>query len=167
MISWRKILIIGHGGHGKDTFAKLLDDMWDFRYTSTSKMALDLFMWDKLKDKYNYSSPSDCYSDRVNKREEWFEAISDYNKDDETRLVRAVLNNGNCCVGVRDKREFLACKAKKIFDLVIWVDASDRLDKEPVSSFDILKSDADIIIDNNSDINSLIEKAKRVGRLLF
>lgn len=165
MISWVKILIIGHARHGKDTFAKLLEDIWGITTSSSSNTALNLFMWDKLKDKYN--SPQECYLDRVNNREIWYNSISEYNKNDKTRLAKDILKLTNCYVGMRSREEFLACKSENLFHLVIWVDASERLKQESNKSFNILKSDADIIIDNNSDLDSLKEKAKRIGRLLF
>jgi hypothetical protein len=165
MISWVKVLIIGHARHGKDTFAKLLEDIWGIKSSSSSDIALNLFMWDILKVRYN--SPEECYLDRVNNREIWYKSICDYNQNDKTRLAKDILKVSNCYVGMRDKEEFLACKSENLFDLVIWVDASERLETESSKSFNILKSDADIIIDNNSDLNSLREKAKRIGRLLF
>ena len=40
-----------------------------------------------------------------------------------------------------------------LFDLIVWVDASDRLPLEPATSFNIDKSCADIIINNNGTLD--------------
>lgn len=54
-----------------------------------------------------------------------------------------------------------------IFDLIIWVDASGRLPLEDASSFNIDKSCADIIIDNNDDFESFKTKVIRLGKTLL
>jgi len=54
-----------------------------------------------------------------------------------------------------------------LFDLIIWVDATGRLPEEPASSFDIDKSCADIIIENNLSYDIFRERVIRFGRILF
>jgi hypothetical protein len=51
--------------------------------------------------------------------------------------------------------------------LIIWVDASERLPLEHVSSFNIKKSDADIIIENNGTYDEFKEKVIRLGNTLI
>lgn len=53
------------------------------------------------------------------------------------------------------------------FDLVIWVDASERLPEEDVSSFNIDKSCADIIIENNGSFEAFKAKVSRLGKTLL
>lgn len=55
----------------------------------------------------------------------------------------------------------------KVFDLIVWVDASERMPQEDASSFNIDKSCADIIIENNGSFESFKEKAIRLGNTLF
>jgi len=47
------------------------------------------------------------------------------------------------------------------------VDACERLPLEPKDSFNIDKSCADIIIDNNYDLDSLYKKVIRLGKIMF
>jgi hypothetical protein len=54
-----------------------------------------------------------------------------------------------------------------IFDLVVWVDASDRLPAEDASSFNIDKSCADIIIENNGTLEEFKVKVSRFGKTLL
>jgi len=68
---------------------------------------------------------------------------------------------------MRDKAEFDECVKQKLFDLIIWVDASKRLPLEPGTSFNISVSDADIVVENNGTYEEFVEKAKRIGKLLF
>ena len=54
-----------------------------------------------------------------------------------------------------------------IFDLIIWVDASNRLPMEDASSFNIDKSCADIIIENDGTYEQFKEKVIRLGKVLI
>lgn len=161
------ILIIGHARHGKDTFAELLNQYFGMTFLSSSIAASEIFLYDKLKHKYGYSSPEECFSDRVNHRDEWYQEICNYNLNDKARLAKDILKKADCYVGMRDNLEFKSCKEQNIFDLIIWVDASGRLPLEPETSFNISKSESDIIIDNNGDLEQLKNKTKRLGRILM
>ncbi len=54
-----------------------------------------------------------------------------------------------------------------LFDVIIWVDASERLPLEDPSSFDIDKTCADIIIENNGTYDEFLDKALRIGSILI
>jgi len=68
-----KLLIIGHARHGKDTLAELLRDTFELKFVSSSQAASDIFIFDELKDKYGYTTPEECFEDRVNHRAEWYD----------------------------------------------------------------------------------------------
>lgn len=152
--------------HGKDSMSEILRDNLDFKFMSSSQAAADIFIYDLLKEKYGYKTSEECFEDRVNHRAEWYQLICDYNKDDRTSLARGILELANCYVGMRDRDEILACMRDGLFDLIVWVDASERLPSEDVSSFNIDKSCADIIIDNNSTFEAFKERVIRFGKTL-
>lgn len=162
-----KILILGNGRHGKDTLAELFNQYFGLTFMSSSQASADFFLYNQLKDKYGYTSSEECFEDRVNHREEWYQAICNYNKDNRARLAQDILSRSNCYVGMRDKEEFNECVKQKLFDLIIWVDASKRLPLEPGTSFNINMSDADIIVENNGTYEEFVEKSKRIGKILF
>ncbi len=64
------ILIIGHGRHGKDTLAELIQVYTGFTFKSSSESAAEIFIYDALKEKYGYKSFIECYEDRHNHRAE-------------------------------------------------------------------------------------------------
>jgi dephospho-CoA kinase len=161
-----KLLIVGNARHGKDTMSEILRDNLDFKFISSSQAAADIFIYDLLKEKYGYKTSEECFEDRINHRAEWYQLICDYNKDDRTSLARGILELANCYVGMRDRDEILACMKDGLFDLIVWVDASERLPSEDVSSFNIDKSCADIIIDNNSTFEAFKERVIRFGKTL-
>jgi hypothetical protein len=68
---------------------------------------------------------------------------------------------------MRDRDEIEECLRQEIFDLVIWVDASERLPEEDASSFNIDKSCADIIIENNGTFEEFKAKVSRLGKTLL
>ena len=162
-----KILILGNGRHVKDTLAELFNQHFGLTFMSSSQASADFFLYNQLKDKYGYTTSEECFEDRVNHREEWYQAICDYNKDNRARLAQDILSRSDCYVGMRDKEEFNECVKQKLFDLIIWVDASKRLPLEPGTSFNINMSDADIIVENNGTFEEFVEKSKRIGKALF
>jgi len=162
-----KLLILGSARHGKDTFAEVLNEEFGLKYQSSSQASADIFLYEALKDKYGYKTPEECFEDRVNHRAEWKQMICDYNKDDKAKLAKEILKNSDCYVGMRDRSEINECMEQGLFDIIVWVDASGRLPEEPASSFDIDKSCADIIIENNGTFESFKEKVIRFGKILY
>jgi dephospho-CoA kinase len=161
-----KLLIIGHARHGKDSLAEILNEHFGLKFISSSQACADIFIYDTLKEKYGYKTPEECYEDRMNRRQEWYEMICEYNKDDKARLAKEILKYNNTYVGMRDSSEIKECLKQGLFDLVIWVEASKRLPMESSNSFNITPSDADIIVDNNGTYEEFKEKTLRLGSLL-
>jgi len=162
----KKYLILGHARHGKDTFAEILNEHYGFKYKSSSVAASEIFLYDTLKEQYGYTSPEECFEDRVNHRAEWHNLICDYNKDDRARLAKSILKQADCYVGMRSGEEIKECKKQNLFKLIIWVDASDRLPLESSDSFDIDISMADIIVPNNGTYEEFKERVLRLGEIL-
>lgn len=162
-----RLLILGSARHGKDTFAEIMNEEFGLTFKSSSQSAADIFLYDALKDKYGYTTPEECFEDRVNHRAEWKDMICDYNKDDRARLAKDILKNSDCYVGMRDREEIKECLKQNLFDLIIWVDASERLPLEDSSSFDIDKTCADIMIENNGTYEEFRDKSIRLGKILF
>jgi len=144
-----KLLVIGNARHGKDTLAELLQEEFG------------------LKGKYGYETPEQCFEDRINHRPEWYQMICDYNKNDQARLAKGILSLTDCYVGMRDRDEITECVKQGLFDLIIWVDASERLPLESKESFNIDKSCADIIVDNNGTFQEFKARVSRLGKIIM
>lgn len=141
-----KVLILGSARHGKDTVAEMLRDQHGFRFSSSSMFCAERIMmpaFEMLRAEVGdestpvYDSPEECYEDRVNWRKFWYDHIQAYNATDPSRLAREMLAAGNdMYVGMRSAMEF--AEARKLFDVILWVDASGRgLPPEGRDSFDI------------------------------
>ncbi len=118
-----KILILGHGRHGKDTAAEILCEKAGLTFTSSSEAALAA-IWDSLQHVCKYASKQAAFEDRANKRELWKSLISLYNTPDPTALTRSILAKSDVYVGMRGNEEYQA--TKHLFDHTLWIDASGR-----------------------------------------
>jgi len=150
-----KLLVIGHGRHGKDTVCEILRDHYGYSFESSSKFCSRLFIFDMLEDKYGYADEEQCYADRHNHRQEWYEAICDYNVPDASRLGREIFKEHDIYCGLRNKKEFHAMKNTDVFEYAIWVDRSDHLPPEAKTSMSLEQWMADYTIDNNGSLEEL------------
>jgi len=165
----KKLLVIGHARHGKDTVAQILKDGWDLNFCSSSLAAAEKVIMPKLmKDSFGnpYNSVEDCFADRINHRATWKNLITEYNTPDKTRLAREIMTKNDIYVGMRCNIELGECRVCGLFDAIIWVDASYRKEPEPVSSNTITIDSADYIIDNNGSISDLILETFKMMRWL-
>lgn len=132
-----RLLILGHARHGKDTVAELLRDNHGYTFASSSYFLAEVAVRPALAAKgITYHTLDECYADRVNHRAAWYDAISEYNGEDPSRLAKAILAEHAIYVGMRSNREYEA--ARPLFDAVLWVNAYERTGMaEPRSSMDI------------------------------
>lgn len=157
-----KLLIIGHGRHGKDTVAANISQHFGMTFMSSSQAAADIFIYDALKDKYGYETPEQCYADRANHRKEWHDLICEYNKKDKARLAKEILKKDDIYVGMRSDEELEECLNQSLFHWVIGV-YDPRKPHEPSDSFDIdLWEKADFIIPNAGSLWDLRVKVFRI-----
>ena len=162
-----KVLIIGHGRHGKDTLAEIFQEHFGLKFMASSQAASDIFIYDELKDVYGYESSLECFEDRSNHRAEWYRMICNYNKNDKARLAKDILSINDCYVGMRDEPEIQECLNQGLFDLIIWVDASERHPQESAESFNIKKSVADVVVYNNGTLEEFTKKAINLGKIIY
>lgn len=146
-----KLLILGHGRHGKDTVAEMLQDLTGLTFCSSSLACAEKVVYPALKDLHGYHSVEECFNDRHNHRDEWKRLISAYNYADKARLAKEILAENDCYVGMRSKDEYNA--AKPLFDHVVWVDAGGRLPDDPTMT--IQYNFEMIFLDNNRGLKEL------------
>ena len=159
-----KLFIVGHGRHGKDTVAEFIQKNYGLTFESSSMFCAEHVVTPWLeKMGITYDSLEECYEDRANHRQDWYEAIRSYNKEDESRLSRAIFAKYDMYVGIRSRVEFL--ESRHLSDLSIWVESSKRYSGiDPTCK--ILQRDCDIMIDNNGMIPDLEEKLTRFFDLM-
>lgn len=153
-----RFFIFGHAQHGKDTACEYLLKKYGIKYESSSLFAAKKFLFEQMKEEHGYQTLEQCYADRVNHRQYWYENIRDYNDPDRARLAREIFKEASIYCGIRDRDEFNAINQAGLVDLAIWVDASDRKPLEPSSSLKLTRDDADIIIDNNGTLTQFYDR---------
>lgn len=153
-----RLLIVGHGRHGKDTVCEILRDKYGFTFESSSKFCSKKFIFNKIKDFHGYATEEECYNDRHNHRELWYTLISTYCKKDPARLGREIFQEFDIYCGLRNKREFHSMRNQGVFDYVIWVDRSEHLPPEPIESMSLETWMADFVIDNNGTLEDLEDR---------
>jgi dephospho-CoA kinase len=160
-----KILIIGHARHGKTTVAEMILEEYNLTFKDSSMASAEIFIYDELKTKYGYKTFEECYEDRKQHRDEWFNLICEYNIPDKTRLATEILNRASVYVGMRANDELQACIENNIFDYIIGV-YTHRMPEEPKSSFDIdLWKECDFIIPNDGTIEDLRNKINKLHKI--
>lgn len=152
-----KLLIIGHGRHGKDTVAEMISNKMGLTFASSSEFVGHKCIW-PLWGQERYEDFNAMFEDRVTpeNRVVWGNLISAYNTPDKSRTAYEMLNEGNdMYVGMRRFDEYQACVDKNLFDHVIWVDACKRLPLEAKASNEMESKHADLVIDNNGPEENL------------
>lgn len=162
-----KIMLMGEGDCGKGTLCKFVQKEYGITAKSSSEHACEVFMFDQLKDKYGYKTPQECHADRRNHRTEWYDGIYDFNKEKLTALGEDLYSKYDIYDGVRHKDEFAAMKAEGLFDIAIWIDASERTEGESESSMSVTIDMADIVILNNGTEEEYIPKIKALFDVLL
>lgn len=169
-----RILLIGHGRHGKDTVAEILRDRYRYTFTSSSLFCAEHVMIPAFRAiGVEYHSARHCFDERHGSsahagdhRTFWFETIKAYCTPDKGRLAREIFAAGNdLYVGIRDTGELLA--AQQLGNVVtVWVDASCRVEPEQASSMNLTPDMADHMLDNNGTLGELKARVDElVGRL--
>ena len=154
-----KLMILGYARHGKDTVADILVKTFGMRKKDSSQFAGKQVMMPYFASKgINYASWDECYADRVNHRQEWFEQIKAYNTPDEARLAREIYAVSDIYVGIRRAEEFDAIKKEGLFDYSIWVDRSDFEKPESATSNTMSIDMADYVLDNNGTLKQLVTR---------
>lgn len=146
-----RMLIIGHGRHGKDTVAEMLVEIAGLTFASSSEFAAEKAVYPLVSDLY--PDWRACFEDRANHRALWHHAIAAYNLRPGPMLAEQILQDHNIYVGMR-KRDELE-RSRHLFDVIAWVDRSEHLPPEPPESNELCADDADWLIDNNGDLEQL------------
>lgn len=153
-----RMMVVGHGRHGKDTAAEILRDNFGASFVSSSWFMAERVVFPYFNETQpgRYSSAQECYDDRANERATWFNLIAASNAADLTTLGRAIFKEYDLYVGNRNAREFHALRNAGVFDIAIWIDACERLEyREPRTSLTIEPWMCDYVVDNNGTLADL------------
>ena len=157
-----KLLIIGHGGHGKDALGEILARDFGLKGVSSSEFAAQKAVYPLVPDLY--ADWRACYLDRRAHRALWYHAIRAYNLRPGPSLAAQILAAHDIYTGMRSRAELEG--SRDLFDAVIWVDRSKHVPPEPAGSMELSAADADLVIDNNGTLEDLAAEAARLMAFL-
>ena len=153
-----KILILGHGGHGKDEVAKIISNAYSLSFSSSSQAFIEIDeAFSLLRQVTSLKSKKAIFEERRCYRELLSLAISLYNTPDKTALVKHILKTNDIYVGLRCPLEYEP--SKHMFDLILWVQRP-RFSLEKTMLIEYNPMEMEIVI-NDGSIDSL--KGKVLG----
>lgn len=133
------VLICGDGGSGKDTVAKLIQQIWGLPYKSSTSYVAAQMMWPQVQqgvfetefawkdsiERDAFKDLDDFYNQRSNHRRFWADWIDRYNRlsiSGAQLYIDSVKAGNHILTGLRKVHEVTAFQATGIPDLSIWVD---------------------------------------------
>ncbi len=149
-----KVLILGHGQHGKNYAAEIIGKRYGLRFGDSSLEAFGAIK-PELKILFPDEDDETLYQNRRQNRILWKRLIKRFNTPDRARLTRQILKKYDGYVGLRDLDEYMATRS--LYDLIIWIDASARKPEDESMS---IKYDSKrmIIINNNCSKDNLLKE---------
>lgn len=156
----KKLMILGHARHGKDTVAEIIADYKKIKHRPSSWYIARNIVYPILADKYGYQSTIECFQDRANHRKEWQQIIDDVCGDDSALVIRMVLKNQDIYTGCRNINQYFKAKEESLFDYTIWVNGFSRAFEDPTMK--ITSDVADYIIYNDGTLYELKKKVYKM-----
>lgn len=150
-----RILIVGHGRCGKDTFGPMLAEAMGLRWAGTFSKYLTPFVAERLG-----ISEEEAYETRHQRREEWRRIGDEVRNGDPLALAKLAFAAGEISGGARSLVEIEALR--DYCDHIIWIVRS--VPPDPTLEFDA--GWADIVVDNNGSLEELQETAKELAEAL-
>lgn len=152
-----KLIVCGHGRHGKDTVCEILKTDYGINFKSSSEFVGKKAVYPYFQNhKPNlYKCWEECFEDRHRYRKLWYDLITDYNTPDLARMGKELFREYDMYCGIRNIEEFRELERQNVFDVSIWVDASERLPMENHTSNTIKETDCNHTIDNNGSLEDL------------
>ena len=155
-----KLMVCGYGEHGKDEACRYIAEKTTLRYKlSTSEMFAEI-VFAAVGAHMGYKNVQECWDDRRNHRQLWYEIIVDQNAN--LRVYHAHLLMTDILNGIRNPAEFKQLLQENIVQLAIWVDASVRKASTISSECKITPDMCHVYIDNNRDLPYLYSQLDSV-----
>jgi hypothetical protein len=154
-----KILILGHGGHGKDEVANILANIHGLWVLSSSECAFELIRYELqlslAAEGFFVDSHTALWNTKFSHRELWRKLIKNYNTPNLDRLTKQILFEFECdiYIGMRDADEYEA--SKHHFDRILYVDAWPRVERNDPSMKIEFNPKEMFRIDNSGSLNEL------------
>src|SRR5262245_29765645 len=116
MAGWKRVMVVGHSGAGKDTACRILAEVTHLRFAGTTSDCLARHVAARLG-----VSVEQAYRSRHANRNLWHRVGNELRRLDPGRLARESLEHAEITGGVRGIEEIEACRREGLVDLVVWI----------------------------------------------
>jgi hypothetical protein len=169
----KKLCIVGHGRHGKDTIADWFDEWTDLVHPGSLSWFLATAMVGRREfppgfdakvlaiEVDPFSVVRRLWNRRHDDREFWKAYGTRLREREPGILIKTALGHGDMVVGCRDKAEIDYLRSENLVDLIIWVERAG-FEKDPTIEFG--PEVADIVILNDTDVAGLTNKVERLAK---
>ncbi len=151
-----RILVVGHGGAGKDTACAYLAGVTHLRFAGSTSRYLAKDVAARLG-----VSEEQAYRTRHRDRNLWHRVGNEVRRQDPGRLVRESLANAEIVAGVRGREEVLACRREGLVDLIVWID-NNRVPRDSTVTFG--PEDCDLVVPNHGSLEEFHRRLLRLAR---
>lgn len=148
----KKLLIVGHGRHGKDEAAMHLSKITPLRYAGSCSWAVLPLMAEYLN-----IHPQQAWETRHQMRELWKSHCDELRRFNPARLMARALQSGDIVTGCRQLVELEAAKSQKIVDYILWI---ERPGTPTDPTVDFGPEHADEILTNDGSLTHFHEKLR-------
>ena len=159
----KRVLFVGHAQHGKDTAGETLAAATGWKNAGTTSLYLAEHVAKRLGIPAHeaYLQRRRSEADRML----WRQIGDEIRASDPALLVREALRHGSITGGCRGLPEIAAVARESLVDLIVWVDAGDRLPPDVTMEFG--PEWADVVVTNNGDEERFKQKIQRLGAALL
>jgi len=161
----KRVVFVGLGRAGKDTACDELSRATGWKNAGTTSVYLTLFVATRTG-----TNPVLAYNNRHRNRGTWRRLGDEMRRDDPARLVRDALAVGPITGGCRARVEIQAVRRESLADLIVWIDAEERLKREGAEidgTVEFGPEEADVIVTNNGTEEEFRAKIQRLGAALL
>ncbi len=152
----RRIMVVGHGGAGKDTACLHLAAVTRLRFVGTTS----LFLARRVAARLGVTA-EEAYRSRHRDRSLWHRVGKEARRADPAVLAREALAEAEITGGVRDAEELAACRREGLADLVVWV-ANERAPRDSTMGFG--ERDCDVTVPNHWTLEEFRARLARLAR---
>lgn len=153
-----RMMVIGHGGHGKDFFCKFARDEFGLKFRSSSMMMCEHpFIQERMRCRgVDFVGAEHLFSIRRSFRVELEECISEWIAQGNSLAERIFAENDIYC-GARRAEELHGVP----IDLCVYIDAFPRLQRSD-PTMKIPMSYVDVIVLNNTTKDEFLYRSRRL-----
>lgn len=153
-----RLLLVGHGEHGKDSAGEYLSQITTLRYAGSTSNFLAKYVAAETGQ-----TVERAFATRREHRQQWYDIGRRLRESDPGILIRESLAVADIAAGCRDLEEIIACREQRMVDLIVWIANRNKPD-DPTVKFG--SEVADIVVENHWGLSEFQGRLRRLAKSL-